>query len=134
LLLAGPRTIGAVTFDVHTLVYSAVAVMIGVQAMVFGMFARAFAAGERLLPANPRLDREIARFHLEYVAIAGGLLALAGLCGSVYAVVIWGRYSFGALDPKLLLRIVIPSALALGVGTQIVFSAFFLSLLKLGRR
>jgi hypothetical protein len=134
LLLRGPWAVGGVTLDVRTLIYSAVAVLIGLQAIVFGAFARAFAASEGLLPPSAQLERGMAWFRLEYAAVFGALVAGAGLAGSIYAVAVWGRYAFGALDPHLLLRVVIPSALALGAGIQIVFSAFFLSLLMLGRR
>ena len=39
-LLPGPRTIGMVTFDVHTLLYSGTAILIGFQSIIFALFAR----------------------------------------------------------------------------------------------
>src|SRR4029079_10014419 len=39
-LLPGPRHIGPVAFDVHTLFYASLAVMVGFQSMLFWMFVR----------------------------------------------------------------------------------------------
>ena len=39
-LLPGPRTIGNITFDVHSLLYSAAAIFIGFQSIAFAVFAR----------------------------------------------------------------------------------------------
>src|SRR5437764_1098046 len=51
-LLPGPLHVGSVGLDVNALVYCAVAVIIGFQAVTFSVFARAFAASEGLLPPN----------------------------------------------------------------------------------
>lgn len=132
-LMRGPVVVFDVTFDVHTLMYSAIAVMIGIQALIFGTFARIFAAKEGLLPSNQRLDL-IAGFRLEHGTALGLAMVALGLAGSVYAVSVWGQYAFGDLNPRELLRVVIPSAVALGIGVEIVLSAFFMSVLMLPRR
>ena len=38
-LLPGPRDLGSVTFDVHTLVFSAAAIICGFQAVAFGVLS-----------------------------------------------------------------------------------------------
>ena len=48
-LMFGPRTVGGVTFDVHTMLYASTAVLLGLQAIAFSMFSRAYAVGVRLL-------------------------------------------------------------------------------------
>src|SRR5439155_14269433 len=55
-LLSGPRSIGGVVFDVHTLLYAASAVVIGSQAVAFGLFTKVFAIAEGLLPKDRRLE------------------------------------------------------------------------------
>ncbi|MGO9273150.1 MAG: glycosyltransferase family 2 protein, partial [Terriglobia bacterium] len=45
-LLPGPRTVGRVTFDAHTLLYAAMAVLLGFQGICFGIFARTYAITE----------------------------------------------------------------------------------------
>jgi len=66
--------------------------------------------------------------------IIGLLLFLAGVAGGAYALGVWRFAAFGALDPEVSLRIVAPSATAMIVGLQLVFSSFFLGVLGLRRQ
>jgi glycosyl transferase family 2 len=133
-LLPGPRRVGSVELDVHTLLYCAVAVLIGFQAVCFAIFAKTYAIGEGLLPEDPRLRRLYAYVTLETGLAIGALLIVGGAAGSIGALLVWGTQRFGHLDPTRMLRAVIPSALALTLGCQIVLSSFFLSVLGLGIR
>lgn len=133
-LLRGPLFIGSVGFDVQTLLYAAVAIVIGFQAIVFAVFTKVFAVSEGLLPEDARLNRLFRIVTLERGLVAGGLLLLAGVIGSIYAVSFWDARSFGPLDPSKTLRVIIPSITALILGCQIILSSFFLSVLGLRRR
>lgn len=130
-LWTGPKRVGGVELDVHTMFYAAAMVIIGFEAVAFSFFAKVFAISEGLLPESPRLTKLFKYVTLEVGLIAGTTLALGGLVGSVAAVWGWGRHSFGQLDPSQTLRTVIPSVLALALGAQIIFSSFFLSILGL---
>lgn len=132
-LLPGPQTVGGVTLDVHTLLYAAMAVIIGFQAIWFAAFTKIFAISEGLLPEDERLNRLFKYVTLETGLIAGGVLLLAGFGGSIYALGDWGAQSFGPLRPTHTLRLVIPSVTALVLGAQLVLSSFFLSVLGLKR-
>lgn len=133
-LIPGPKKLGGVTFDVHTLLYGAAAIIIGFQAILFAVFTKIFAISEGLLPEDPRLNRAFRYLTLEVGLIAGLLLILAGLGGTAYAYWYWDRLSFGNLDPSQTMRVVIPAVTALTVGCQTLFSSFFLSILGLKRR
>ncbi|MDQ2855488.1 MAG: glycosyltransferase [Acidobacteriota bacterium] len=133
-LLPSPRVVGGIGFDVHTLLYAAMAVLIGFQALVFAMFTKVFAISEGLLPEDPRLDRAMNTVTLEVGLMVGLLLVVLGLAGSIYAVVSWDQRSFGPLDPSRTLRVVIPAVTSLMLGCQILLSSFFLSILGLRRR
>jgi hypothetical protein len=133
-LLPEPRTVGGVTLDVHTLLYAAMAVIIGFQAIWFAAFTKIFAISEGLLPADERLNRLFKYVTLETGLVAGAMLLLAGLGGSIYALGDWGAQSFGPLSPTHTLRLVIPSVTALVLGSQLVLSSFFLSVLGLKRK
>jgi len=133
-LLLSPRVIGGVTFDIHTLVYAALATVVGFQATVFAVFTKIFAVNEKLLPEDPRLNKVFRYIKLEEGLMIGGALLLIGLVGSVYAFASWGTRSFGPLDPAKTLRIVIPAVTAITLGFQIVLASFFLSVLGLKRR
>jgi glycosyltransferase involved in cell wall biosynthesis len=133
-LLPGPRTIGSVTFDVHTLLYAAIMIIVGFQAVNFAVFTKIFAIAEGLLPVDPRLNRLFRIVNLELGLAVGGGLVIMGVVGSIYAFVHWSVRSFGSLDPVKTLRVIIPASLALALGCQTILSSFFLSVLGLGRR
>ena len=122
------------TTRVHTLVYAAAAVIIGFQTILFALFTKIFAISEGLLPPDPRLDRAFHVITLETGLVAGSLLLVVGLGLSFVSLGIWGRASFGELDPTDTLRIVVVAATALAVGAQIVLASFFFSILGLRRR
>jgi len=119
---------------VHTLLYSATALIIGFQIVSFAIFTKAFAISEGLLPEDRKLRRFLRYINLEVGLIIGVILFLLGIGGSVYALYIWNARLYGALDPAVTMRIVIPSVTALALGVQVIFSSFFLSVLGLKRR
>jgi glycosyltransferase involved in cell wall biosynthesis len=133
-LLPMPRVVAGVTFDVHTLLYAAAAIIIGFQAILFAVFTKVFAISEGLLPPDKRLDSLFRYITLEGGLIVASLLILAGLAGTAYSYWFWDQLSFGNLDPARTMRIVIPAVTALAVGCQTLFSSFFLSILGLRRR
>jgi hypothetical protein len=56
-LVPGGHTIAGVGFDVSTLLYFALAVVVGLQAVYFFVTARWFGITEGLLPDDPRIRR-----------------------------------------------------------------------------
>jgi glycosyltransferase involved in cell wall biosynthesis len=133
-LLPGPRAIAGLGLGVNTLVYSSAAIVCGFQAVTFAIFAKVFAINARLLPPDARMQRLTSLLNVEVGMAAGLLLLVAGLAGGAYSLGLWRMASFGALNPEVTLRIVAPSATAMIVGLQLVFSSFFLGVLGLRRQ
>jgi len=133
-LLRGPVRIGSFGFDIHSLLYCFVAVVLGTQFVAFATFTKVFAISEGLLPGDKRLEAALRYVTLETGLIVGILLTLAGIGGSVLAVSDWGKVNFGALDPSRMLRMVLPSVFSLMLGVQTICGSFFLSILGLRRR
>jgi len=133
-LLPGSRKVGSINFDVHTLLYGAIAIIIGFQAVTFAFFTKVFAISEKLLPEDPKLNKIFRYITLETGLIVGVTLILIGIVGSFLSLTIWSETAFGSLDPSKTLRLVIPSLTCLTVGLQMVLSSFFLSVLGLKRR
>lgn len=120
---------------VHTLVYAAMAVVIGFQTVLFALFTRIFATLEGLMPEDRHLGRALELVTLEVGLALGGLTLLGGIGGSIYALRVWEETRFGDLDPSALtMRVVIVSATALALGVQMILSSFFFSILGLRRR
>ena len=133
-LLPGTFYIENVGFDVHTLLYGAMSMVLGFQAILFALFTKTFAVQERLLPEDPKFSWWLRLMPLERGLFIGTALCLAGLAGSVWAVWRWKSHSFGNLDSSEMLRLIIPSVTALTLGFQTILSSFFLSILSLKRR
>lgn len=133
-LLPGPRMIGRVGFDVQTLLYAAMAIVVGYQSALFAVFTKIFGINEGLLPPDPRLDRMFRYITLEVGLALGFFLAIAGLAGSVIPFVRWSVQDFGALDISRSLRVVIPSLTCLVLGSETLLASLFLSVLGLKRR
>ena len=127
-------TIGGVTFDAHTLLFSSLAIMMGYQSVLFAICAKSFAIGEGLLPKDPRIDRFFKVIYLERGLAIGGLAFLAGLILLGAAVWQWRAVHFGRLDYAVTMRWVIPGAMLTALGFQTVLSSFFVSILGMKRR
>ena len=129
LLETGPKQIGPATFDIHTLLLAAFSCLIGYQLVVFAVFTKVFAMQQGFHPPNPGYTEMFRYMKLETGLAIGGLMLLAGVAGAVVAVWSWGAVGFGALDPRVTMREVIPAALLLTLGVQTIFASFFLSIL-----
>jgi glycosyltransferase involved in cell wall biosynthesis len=133
-LLPGPQTIGAVTFDYHTLLFAAMAMLVGFQSINFAAFSKIFATTEGLLPEDPRLNRLYRCITLEVGLFIGILLIAVGAGFWIFGLNYWSGHHFGPLDPDKTLRIVIPGLVAVTLGMEIVLSSFFISVMGMARR
>jgi len=133
-LLPGPRAVGSVVFDLQTLLYAALALLIGFQSASFATCAKVFAISEGLLPEDPRLTKVFQYITLEVGLIIGLVLMALGLAGSIGALGMWSQKAFGDLNPAHTLRLTIPSVVAICLGYQVMLSSFFLSVLRMKRR
>lgn len=128
--LALPRVaIGNIIFDAHTLLFSALALLLGYQSILFGVFAKTFAVREGLLPINERLTRMAKLFNLERGLVIGALTFLAGAVLLIAAIGQWWNVAFGRLDYARTMRWVIPGFLFVALGFQTILASFFVSIL-----
>jgi hypothetical protein len=129
-LLPGERHIGDVGLDVHALVYTCLAILVGAQLLMFGGFAQLYGVKEGIVRQFAH-DRWSRVFRLETCVAAGLALIGAGVVGTILALDRWSDTDFGALDPRKEIRIVVPSATAVALGVIIIFAGLFASLLSL---
>ena len=78
------------TFDYHTLLFGAMAILIGFQSINFAVFTKMFAITEHLLPEDPRLNRAFPLRHARSGLAIGALLILAGAGTWVFGLSIGG--------------------------------------------
>lgn len=125
------RLPGLFTLDINSLLYFAIAAMLGVQIVFFGLFALAIARRMQLSIARGLPETLLRWASLDAAILVGLCLAAAGLGGAAYAILQWGHSSFGALVPSEMMRITIPAVMTLAVGTQIVFGGFLLGFIEI---
>jgi hypothetical protein len=130
-LLTGPLTLGRITLDVHSLLASVAALIVGSQLIFLGLFARSYASRARLLPPSPRLDRFVRAFSLELGLAVGLVLFLLGGGLFGYGLVLWGERAFGDIvEYQQTLRVVIAGTAGALLGLEVFFSSFVLSLIS----
>ncbi|MES2690578.1 MAG: glycosyltransferase family 2 protein [Bacteroidota bacterium] len=130
----GPVQVMNIYFDTNTMLYAGAFIIIGFQAVNFAVFTRIYAIQQGFLPKNNTLDKLYNFVTLEAGLVIGVLITLAGLTGSVYSLYLWDQQDFGGLNYSSILRVVIPSVIAIMIGLQTVFSSFFLSFLGLNHK
>ena len=133
LLIPGPRYVGSLRLDIHTLLVAGFLALIGYQLVLFAVFTKIFAIRAGFHPPHALLERVFRYVTLEVGLAAGALMVLVGLVALVVAVASWGAVGFGSLDPSLTMREVIPAVVLLALGTQTVFASFFISILSIDR-
>ncbi len=127
-------TIRGITFDVHTLVIASMALQFGFQCVVFAVLTTTYAIKQRFRPPSARVDRFFRIFTLERGGIAGCAAVLTGTVAVAAAVLGWYRTGFGALDYPTTMRIVVPGATLITLGTSAILNSFLCSMLGLDRR
>jgi len=133
-LLPGPRFIGQVRFDIHTMFFGMIFALLGAQIAATGMFAKVFCFSEQFDRQTHQLENWLKRLTFEHGLIGGSLLGLIGFAGNVWILAEWAQSDFGLIaDPARTTRLIIFCSLWMFLGVQIVFSSFFLSMLGVSR-
>jgi len=130
-LLPGPLIIGTIGLDIHTLLLSGTAIILGIQAVTFSLLARQFAINVKLLPDDPKFISALERFSLEKLLVFGVVLMAGGLGGIAYSIYAWGQAAFGALDAGHMMRLLVPAVTLLAAGFQLIISSFFRNIIGL---
>lgn len=133
-LLPGPRQVGAIALDIHSLLYAAMAIIVGVQSIQFWAFANAHGMYEGILPPNAALHRLLRVATVERGLITAAILLVIGLVLGVLAVSSWSNAAFGLLDPTLTMRLAIPSAVCIVLAFEIAYGVFVLNVLGIRER
>jgi hypothetical protein len=129
-LLSGPRHMGRIVFDIHTMLFGMIFALLGAQVISIGLFAKVYSYAERFSPSQRSLERWLNRVKLEHGLILGAILTITGAAGSVWLLAQWMAGDFGRFDH---LRLVILFSLWFFFGVQVIFSSFFISMLGISR-
>jgi glycosyltransferase involved in cell wall biosynthesis len=128
-LIIGDIRIGSVTFAQHTLIMTSALTIIGLQSILFWVFAKMVAIQKRLLFPDALFEKIRPLFTLEKCLLLGGLLVAIGIGAALYALFYWYKLSFGRIEGDILIKIVCAASFLMAAGFQLVFASFFIYLL-----
>lgn len=130
-LVTSMPQIGPARLDVHTLLVMSFILLLGVQTMFTGVFAKIYTHITGILPYSESLEKIMERLTLERLLTVFLLIGAVGLSGALYTVWEWYEIRFSALNYQITMRKLIPSLTMIGVSVQGVFNAFMISTLFL---
>jgi hypothetical protein len=131
ILCWSPRELFGISLDLGAMLISSMAIIAGMQLVVFACFTKVFGIAEGLLPDDPKFSALFRYFTLERGVVAGLTVLLAGLCLLGTAMWDWRNSGFAEASSKEHLRLLVLGATAVVVGVQIISSSFFMSVLGL---
>ena len=121
---------GRVLHTHFALLGSALAIL-GLQVTLLGVFAKTVFVLDGV-GRNAAIQRLIAGYRLELALLFGAAAVFAGLCIDGRILWLWLRSNGGALD-EAITNLAIMGGTLLALGVEVIFSAFFLSILKASR-
>jgi len=121
----------SVSLDIRAFLVGCLAIVVGVQAIAFGLIARRYASAHGVLPRHRRAQALLDAVSLERLLQAAGTLALGGVGGIGYATARWAGGDFGALDDGQFLRVMMLSVSAIVIAVQLGLSGFLLGVIDL---
>ena len=131
-LITGPVEIGRIHLDIHTMLFSGLFMIAGLQAVCFSVFAKLIANFHLNLPASrTHVQRLLNMFTLERGLTVSLSCIFIGASGACYIFWYWLHQAFGPLAPTHVMRILIPSITFLILGIELMFASFFMGLLGL---
>lgn len=128
-LLPGDLAVGQTRFGIHSMLFAAMATIMGTQLLSFAMLARRYGIIAGFWPESGAMARVRRGLSVERACIAGAVMIGCGIALALAATSVWAAAGYGAMDPAALMRVTIPAMLLGCVGMQIVFTAFFAGLL-----
>jgi glycosyltransferase involved in cell wall biosynthesis len=126
--------VGGLTFDLHTLLFASLGIIMGFQSVLFAAFTLIFAINEGFLPPDKRVEWLCHKITMERGLVVGMAVFLTGLTFLMRATWIWKQAGFGALDYRTTMPWVIPGVMFAALGFQAILSGAFISILGMSRR
>jgi hypothetical protein len=132
LLFPGPLMLSPdFGIDDHTFLVAAIAILVGVQVVGFGVIARHFAAVNALLPRSRMLAALLPIISLERGLLIAGTIVCTGLAGVAWSLWQWSLVDFGPLTAPVVMRVLTFALVLIATGVQLAFTFFLLGIVDL---
>ncbi|MEQ1951330.1 glycosyltransferase family 2 protein [Mesorhizobium sp. CN2-181] len=131
-LFFGPLQLNStMELDLNTFLAACFMIVTGVQLVSFGVLSRYYADLTGILPRTPWSDWLMRSISTDRLALDAAICFFAGAGFFVYALISWGKLSFGPLFDSEIPRIVVLGLTLIVIGLQGFFSAFLLGVLEI---
>ena len=118
----------------NTFLVAAIAILVGVQIVGFGIIARHFAATNGFLPPSRHLTALLSAVSLERgLLIALGVVSV-GLAGMGWSLWQWAAIDFGPITTSVIMRVLTLSLILIATGVQTAFTCFLLGIIDMPLR
>lgn len=133
LLYIHPLQIGRIQFEMTTMLYASIVMIIGTQMLQFSAFTEIFAKRIGQMPDSSRLMNRIETFIKSKGYLISLFLTIIGFAGVIYTLYVWGKIDFGQLDNNYVCKTAILFGSILALGIEAFLFTVFLRILSLGR-
>lgn len=130
-LASGPIQIKGFYFDVHFMVLGSLMSLLGFQVINLGIYGKMYALINHYTQNDSMIEWFLKQFNLERGLGLGGIIFLMGLLINITILIQWTMFGFGG---QTRMREAILAMTLMIIGTQTIFSSFFLSLMGIRRR
>jgi hypothetical protein len=128
-LTPGPRAIGGITLDIHSMLVGALCVLVGYQTLWLWAFAKIHGWTSGLLPPGTFSTGLFKHVNLERGLALGAALLAGGLALNAWLFSHWLGRDLGPLEVATTLRTALWGFLLMVIGVQTIYGSFFLSML-----
>jgi glycosyltransferase involved in cell wall biosynthesis len=129
-----PIQINQIVFDIHSLLLFNLLFLVGFNMVLFSIQTHIYASRTALIPSKMKYEKLIKYFSLEKGLLLGFIIMLIGFIVAVVVYFEWSKNQFNYMDTRFTMRQFIPAIFSIIMGSQIVFSSFFISILGIKTR
>jgi glycosyltransferase involved in cell wall biosynthesis len=117
--------------DIAGMLYASALVVIGYQALWFGLLMQTYAESRGILPPRAHPSRLLKFLKLERGIIIGAGLLVIGAAFAVVSVLRWRAAGYGVLNASENVRVIAPAVLGLVTGSQTILGSFSIAVLAI---
>jgi len=129
-LVGGPINIAGYQFDLHYMTFGILQILVGFQIIALGIHAKVYSVTHKFISQDAIVSFLGKYFNLEKGILLGSAIFTIGLIANGYIFFLWLTGDFDSTE-LLPLRQALLAMTLMVIGTQTVFSSFFLSILRI---
>ncbi len=130
-LTPGPRRLGGVEFDLHSLLLGCLCLVLGYQLLWLWAFARLYCWSSGLMPGSRPAIGWFRYLTLERGLVLGGLTIAVGLLLTGGLCMHWWKVNLGNLEIQVTMRYALWGSTLMLAGMQTVYGSFYLGMMQM---